>query len=239
MSYFCLNKEYKNVFLLAKDIYKNYDAFINIFRTDDNLLAFIKENDERKYESIIKLKRLAYPDDVFLFKATYILNPYLNFRIRNRSYRNYEQLGEALLYTSPSIDAILFQLIQFDLISYHMEVSSFSSKYSQIYNDVKEIEQIQDKQFAYFKMAYYLSKKDVIVYDNKMYNSLYTFCLHILKNTDDIELLGSNLTSAPFLRAYSELPPHKDSREYIALCDELNKNENKLKSFLEKKGRSL
>ena len=76
---FTLLKTYDSIFELAKDIYKYPGRFSNAFKTKE-LMDFIKEQDQKKYEEILKLRRKNYIPDVFLFKASYILNPHMELR---------------------------------------------------------------------------------------------------------------------------------------------------------------
>lgn len=236
MKYIYDNKEYENVFTLAKIIYKHYDDFALLFRTDDKLLGFIKEEDNKKYEKIMKLEKLAYPDDVFLFMVSYTLNPFMSFRLKNRVFEDYKSIGEAILSFSPNLDPILFKLIQFDMISYHMEISGYSKDHNDIYEAVKEIERIEDKQYAYFKMAYYLSKKNAIIYERKEYKDVYSFCYYIIKENSDIESLGNRLANAAFLKAYNDYNKNDQTiSTYIHICEELEHSEKRLNDFLNRR----
>ena len=97
MIYIFNDVPYNNIFSLAKIIYKNYNSFSKLFRQDENLLNFVKEQDKEKYEKLIKISKLYYPDDVFLFKVTYILNPFISLRIRDEEFSSYSDLGKKML----------------------------------------------------------------------------------------------------------------------------------------------
>ena len=235
-SYIFQDVEYENIFTLAKIIYKHYDEFAYLLKSDEQLLEFIKNSDAEKYEKINKLSKLAYPDEVFVFMSSYILNPYMTFRIKNKEFLSYENIGLDILKSCPNIDSSLFQLVQYNLISYQMEAASFDQKNFKMYEDIKEIERIEDKQYAYFKLAYCLSKKDVIVYDKKEYKDIYSFCYYIIKEYADIEALGNRLSTSAFLKAYSDYTKdNKSVISYIHICEELEKNEKKLNDFLERR----
>ena len=103
MIYIFNDVPYNNIFSLAKIIYKNYNSFSKLFIQDENLLNFVKEQDKEKYEKLIKISKLYYPDDVFLFKVTYILNPFISLRIRDEEFSSYSDLGKKMLLSSPDI----------------------------------------------------------------------------------------------------------------------------------------
>lgn len=237
MGYIFKQQEYTNIFTLAKIIYQNIDEFDNLLRSDDSLLEFIKNEDEEKYNKISKLLLLTYPVDVLIFQVSYILNPYMPFRIRNKEFSSYQELGKKMLFSSPNVDPLLFQIVQYNLISFHMEASSYNLNNNKIYEEVKEIERLSDKQYAYFKLAYYLSKEDIIIFDGKEYQDIYNFCYFIIKKSKDLNSLGNSLSNASFLNAYKDYSKNsKKISEYLHICLELEKNERKLNEFLQKKG---
>ena len=238
MIYIFNDVPYNNIFSLAKIIYKNYNSFSKLFRQDENLLNFVKEQDKEKYEKLIKISKLYYPDDVFLFKVTYILNPFISLRIRDEEFSSYSDLGKKMLLSSPDISSKYFPLIQYDLISYHMEMTGFNKKDEELFLKVKEIEKDEHKQYVYFYLAYLLSKKTTIIYHSEEYKDIYSLCYYILKEEDDISSLGNILSEASFLKAYKDFSRDgKSISAYLHLCSQLKNSEEKLTIFLKKRDR--
>ncbi len=229
--------EYQDIFHLALDIYKSSDYFARELRKDE-LLSFIKNEDESKYEKIVKLSLLSLPDDVFVFKASYILNPFMSLRIKGFCFDNYKQLGEALLAFSPNPNPILTELLRYSLISKHMESIYYQGTNKEEYEKILFFEKQAETNlpYAYFSLGYYLSKKTTIIYEGKEYQDIFDLTYFLCKREKDLNSLGAYLSKSPLLKAYSEYGKHsKKMEEYLHICSEVDKSEKKLDNFLTKK----
>lgn len=234
------NVTYDNLFSLAKDIHAKSDLFAKALRTPE-LLSFVSEQDEAKGERLKKLSLLSLPDDVFVFKAGEILNPFLPFSFRGVSYPDYAAFGKAMLSSSPNADAYLLEVLRYRLISEHMETSGYSKEYPKTYEKVLEIEgkEQDDILFAYFSLGYYLSGFKGIIYDHVEYKDIYNLCYYLIKKEKDLNALGTYLANSSLLLAYSDYAPDgREIKEYLHLSQEVDKSEEKLASFLaSKKGK--
>lgn len=135
---FTLLKTYDSIFELAKDIYKYPGRFSNAFKTKE-LMDFIKEQDQKKYEEILKLRRKNYIPDVFLFKASYILNPHMELRYHHFLFKDYEQIGKQIKKYSPKIDVYIQDLLRFGLLEEYMIAQGDNYKKPELYARVKKV----------------------------------------------------------------------------------------------------
>ena len=235
------NKEYSDIYTLAKEMYLDCSSFAVELRSN-NLLEFIQEQSQEKYDKIKALSLMALPDDVFVFKASYILNPYMTFRLNNYIFDDYQKMGEKMLSTSPNYDTVLIEMVRYNLLSEQIYISGYYKGHEEFYEDIKEIEQqaVDNHLLGYFLLAYYLSKKKTIIYKKKEYKDIYNFCYYIFRSNVDLNELGSYLSNSPLLIAYSK---YSDDRikvdEYLHICSELKKSEMKLEKFLSKRNETI
>ena len=237
MTYTHKDKTYQDIFSLAKDLYLDSDFYAKELR-DGEVLDFIKEQDEAKYERLQMLSLLSLSDDVFVFKAGEVLNPFMSFRLKGMCFETYQEIGEKMLLTSPNVDSVLVQIIRYDLLSDHMKTTFFSSSHKEMFETVSSIEKEggEDIPYAYFHMAYYLSKKKSIYFRGKEYPDLYNLTYFLCKKEKDLIALGSYLSHSPLLKAYSLYSKEKEGIiRYLHLCEEVEKAKNNLDEFLEKR----
>ena len=232
-------KDYQDIFHLASDMYLSSDYFAKELRRD-TLLSFIKKVDEEKYEKIVKLSLLSLPDDVFVFKASYILNPFMSLRIKGFCFKDFKELGETILAFSPNPNPVLSQLLRYSLLSKHMENTYFQETNKETYEKVLQLEKISETQlpYAYFSLGYYLSRKTTIIYEGKEYQDIFDLTYFLCKQEKDLDSIGAYLSKSPLLKAYSEYGKNsKKMEEYLHICEEVDKSERKLDEFLNKKKR--
>lgn len=232
MKYQFKNETYDNLFSLAKDLHSDSDWLKEIKK--DEFLSFVEKNDETKLKKIELLLTSSIPDDVLIFKVGEILNPFMSIRINKREFKDYKELGEAILSYSPVPDTTLQTLLKYELISEHMRTSNYMSLNKDEYQKVKEIEKIgyKDIVYAYYSMGYFLSKADYLIFDKVMYKDLYNFTYFILKKENDLNSLGKYLSSSPLIKAYGEYNSIKEIEQYFHLITEEEVSENKLNEFL-------
>lgn len=167
---FTLLKTYDSIFELAKDIYKYPGRFSNAFKTKE-LMDFIKEQDQKKYEEILKLRRKNYIPDVFLSKASYILNPHMELRYHHFIFKDYEQIGKQIKKYSPKIDVYIQDLLRFGLLEEYMIAQGDNYKKPELYARVKKVidDYKKDKNLAYFELAYALDQSKEFIYEGVKY----------------------------------------------------------------------
>jgi hypothetical protein len=235
MNYLYKGREYSDLYALGKDMYLFSDDMAKELR-QDSLLQFVDSKDQEKSNQLKKLSLLSLPDDIFVFKASYIFNPYMSLRIKGFCFNDYVSLGKTMLSFSPEADSTLLELVHYQLVSQQMLSSGFAKENPSIYQKVKEIEQIADNRISYFSMGYFLSKKKTIIFNGYEYQSIYDLTYFLCKKEKDLSTLGDYLSLSPLLEVYSEYAPNsQDVKKYLHLCSELDKNEKALKDFLARK----
>lgn len=230
------DKDYTNIFSLAKEMYLNYDYFAKELR-QEKLLCFIKENDEKKYERIQRLSLLSLPDDIFVFKASYILNPFMSLRIKGFIFKDYVELGKTMLSFAPNPNPMLVSLVRYALISEHMKTTYFAKDNKEDYEKILTMEKLSETDFlyAYYEIAYYLCKSTTIIYKGVEYKNIFNLTYFLCKS-EDLYTLGAAMARSPLLKVYSKYC--EDSVEldnYLHLCKSIDKSEKELDDFLEKK----
>lgn len=163
---------YDDLLSLGKDIYK-YPGWFNELFEDKSFLSTIQSEDKDKYDKIVALKKLGYISDVFLFKASYILNPYMKLRYHGFIFENYQELGTTMLQYGPIIDVYLKDLLVYHLLSEYMEIQGEDKIMKDIYDVVKNAEKkaLENSNYAYWYLAFSLANTKSLVYEKKVYDS--------------------------------------------------------------------
>jgi hypothetical protein len=227
-------KTYTDVFTLAEDFYENSDIFASELKKE-TLLKDIRQEDPQKETALEKLSLLSFPDDVFVFKAGLILNPYLSFRMKGFCFENYKDLGKTMLAFSPQTNPVLMEMVRYGLLSEQMEASGFSAKNPDMATRVLAIEKSaeQNSQEAYFALGYFLSGNETLIFRGVEYHDVYDFTYYLCKNEKDLASLGLSLEMSPLLKAYSDaVPVGNSTKTFLHLTSELRKSQNALDSFL-------
>jgi len=233
--YLYKGQEYSDLFSLAEIMYLDIPYFANALK-EKELIDFISSQNEEKSERISKLLLLSLNDDILVFKASYILSPFMSFRFRGLLFSSYEELGNRMFETSPDTEPVIMEAIRYSLISQHMLFSHFYLENPEFYNQTISFEKKGDVDlsYSYFLIAYYLSGKKSLVFHGKEYRNLFNFVYYLNNSDTDKEALGKHLSSSPLLRAYSFFSPDcKKISEYLHLNSELNKSELALDDFLQ------
>ena len=241
MTYTFKNKVYEDLFLLGKDIYLNQVDFVYDLRNNKDLLEFIKNNDENKYLRILKLLKLSLPDDIIAFRASMILNPYMEFRYKGKLFKTYKDLGLYMISFAPETDSWGLELIHYNLLSIHALFSHFTYCTKEDFENIKEFEKAAELNisYSYFLLAYFLSQKKTLIYYKNEYEDIFSF-LYFLKKENDTSNVSILLAHREYLKAFSKFS--KDSKiieEFLHYNSELHKSEEKLNSFLKKREESL
>ncbi len=231
-------KIYTSQAVLAKEMYLYPYYFASEIREGD-LLTLIENDDPNKAKRISNLLPLAYPDEVFIFLVSLIMNPHINFRFSGYNFDSYEDLGASMLKTGPSFSQTLMQLVTYQLVSKHMSQTGFAKENPQIYEKVVEIEKesYASRERTYFKLGYFLSGKTTIIFNRVEYKDLFTLCYKLIREEKDLDSLGLYLSTSPLLEAYKDYSPEGESIDrYLHLVKALNNDEKKLTDFLVRKG---
>lgn len=233
-------KLYEDIFQLAKEMYLDSDYFADELHREP-LLSFIQSRDEKKYEKIQKLSLLSIPDDIFVFKASYILNPFMSLRFKGFCFEDYQQLGETMLSFSPTPSPVLTLLVRYGLLSEHMKMTYYEHDHPEDYAKMLSLEKLSetDLPYSYFMIGYFLSKRTTIYYKGLEYKDIFNLTYFLCKQEEDLEALGESLSKSPLLRAYSQYSKDNAAIEnYLHLCRETDKSENLLRQYLKKRKRN-
>lgn len=236
MKYKVQDKSYPNLFELAKDFYKDTEAFASYYRSDE-FSELLKVTDDKKYEQVRNLLNLMLPEDIFTFKVSYVLNPYMSFRIKGFCFSDYKKLGETILAYGPEYDSTLMEVIRYQLLSEQMKACSYDEENPDIFNSVIEIEKDGEKDslLSYFCLGYLLSKADYIIYRQVKYKNIFNLVYYLIKSEKDLNSLGNNLSHSPLLKAYGLFHPKEKLDDYFHLIESLEKNKKNLDSFLNRR----
>lgn len=239
MIYRYKNIDYQDIFSLAKIMNENFEDFSMRLKSEE-LVSFIKEESKEKYEHINKILSQNYKSEISVFFCSYILNPYMALRYKNYYFKNYQELGKNMLLISPRINADLFDLVNYHLISFHMKSSLFANTDEELYKKVISIENMsnEDANYSYFKIAYLLSKKTSIIYEKEEYEDIYSLVYYLIKNKKyNLNNLGDELAASPLIRAYKDFGHEKrkietflhllsENERYNSLLEEYKKIKN-------------
>ena len=230
------NKRYNSEYELSRCLYLDTTFFAKEIK-NENFLSFIKSKSESKYNKIIRLSKLPYPDDVLVFKLSYILNPNMPFCFAKIKFKSFKELGNMMINSSPNFNPTLMQIVTYGLISSYMKLSDFKNYNKDVYSKIVEYEAetATDSAYAYFLIAYYLSEKQTIIFNNVEYPDLYSFIYYLNNQERNKNELGELLAHSAVIRAYAKLGKEKDKVEkFIHINSELEKSESLLNNVMNK-----
>lgn len=242
MIYTYKNEIYEDIFSLAKVMYLDDSFFLSEFKNNEDLLHFIEEKNVLKAEKIRKLLSLALPEDILIYKISYLLNPTMSFRFHGLLFEDYKDLGQHMLYSSPYPDPLFMKMMAYQVLSSQM----FSSLYA--YSHSKQFEKVVslEKQFAtapeesYFLLAYFLSGKTTLIYKGTEYEDLFNFVYYLSQSQEDKSALGKEISHSPYLKAYAKANKKEHLLdEYLHLNSELEKSEKNLDTFLKAREKKI
>ena len=242
MSYSYHGKTYRNLFELGKDIYLFQDSFSKDLKNDASFQEKIKSEDENKYLRLKKLFRMSFPDSILSFRASLILNPYIEFSYRGLRFHSDKELGEYLLRKAPEADPIGLEIIHYNLLSLYMLFTHVATTDHEKYETICGIEKLaeNDINYSYFVLALYLSRRKTFRYDGKEYKDIYSLLYYLKKEKKDEALLANELRHSPYLKAYGRFSKDKEGVEsFLHLNREYDRSEEKLSAFLKKREESI
>ena len=237
MTYEYKKTAYDSLFELAKVMFLDSEYFSRELRKD-RLLSFIAEKDADKAERIRKLSPLSYPDDVFVFLASYVLNPYMSFRIGRHVFSSYKEMGESMLSYSPNVNNVLLHIVSYQLLSRHMLSTLYAKDHPKMFQQVLRIEKEaeRNREKAYFSLAYFLSGKKSILYKGVEYEDIYNLTHYLMQQEKDLDALGSYLSTSPLIEAYKDYSDDRIELDvYLHVIENYDRDRRKLEEFLARK----
>lgn len=222
---------------LASDMYLNPTYYLSLL-SDNEILSIVKSESEIKYKQICELFYTPEDDDIIAFKASYILNPLMEFKYRGYKFNALKQLGYKIFEKTPNVNTVLINVINKNLISYYLENSTFTSEESFNIDEIKKIEQSgkDNLLYAYYSMAYYLTKSEYFYFDNMQYKDIHNFAYFYLKSNKNISALGEYLPNSEYLRAYFDYTSRGlELRDFFHFSESQQKQKRQLNDFILKK----
>jgi hypothetical protein len=207
-------KGYSSFEEMGKEVYLYPGRFYVFFQSKPFLRLLYQ--DKKRYSEYLSLLEEKDIPDVFLFRMSYILNPYMSLRYHHFLFRSYKELGEQMLFYGPTVDVYLKDLLVYHLLSAYMEKVGDTKRYMSIYASVKECEkEAADREnVAYWKLAFALAGTKEIVYRHTSYSS-------------PKEFFNDHLV----LSSLIELSEHLEESEYVLAWLEMNGFDFKLSTY--------
>jgi hypothetical protein len=160
---------YPSFLEMGKEVYLYPGRFYTYFSSAPFLKAIF--SDKERYPLYQALKKENPIPDVFLFKMSYILNPYMSLRYHRFIFSSYKELGQTMLSYGPIVDVYLKDLIVYGLLTSYMERMRDDFNYPKIYQAAKKAEKeaLQDENKAYWDLAFFLGETKTMTYEGKEY----------------------------------------------------------------------
>ncbi len=161
---------YTDFLTMGKDVYLYPGRFMKLFASKDFLKALFE--DKARYSQYLDLKKENPIPDVFLFKMSYILNPYMSLRYHKFIFSSYQELGKTIISYGPVVDVYLKDLLIYHLLSAFMVRMKDDFFQEKIYKDVLHCEEeaLDDPNLAYWDLGFCLSGTNKLVYEGKTYD---------------------------------------------------------------------
>lgn len=224
-------KGYSSFEEMGKEVYLYPGRFYAFFQSKPFLRLLYQ--DKKRYSEYLALIGEKNIEDVFLFKMSYILNPYMSLRYHRFLFRSYRELGEQMLSYGPVVDVYLKDLLVYRLLSSYMEKVGDIKRYGAVYQSVLQCEKeaLDNENLAYWKLAFALSGTKDIVYRGTPYSSPKEFFQDHLALSSLLEL-SENLEQSAYVLAWLEVNGY-DYRvsTYLGLVQNKEKQEEAAKAL--------
>ncbi len=165
------NKYYDDFLSMGKDVYLYPGRFYKFFASKIFLRALYE--DKERYHKYAELMKENPSPDVFLFKMSYILNPYMSLRYHKFIFASYKEVGQAILSYGPTIDVYLKDLLICGLLKDYMVSQGDDKKQEGAFQTVclcqKEAD--EDVETAYWKLGFLLSGTKELIYEGVKFTS--------------------------------------------------------------------
>lgn len=158
-----------NLVELGQNMYLYPNLAFSLILRDDFQEA-LRQEEPLIYQRFEELKDIE-DDDIFVFKVSYLFCPYMTLRYHKYRFDKLEDLGNKMINFGPTIDVYLEDLLKNHLISYVFELQGLNTISKESYRYIKEAERLYltNRTRAYFKLAFNLSKLNVLVYNGRAY----------------------------------------------------------------------
>lgn len=224
---------------MGKSVYLYPGRFYELFNKPI-FSKVLKKEDPKRYQEFLNVKRQNYIPDIFVYKVSYILNPYMMLRYHHFKFTSYKQIGETMLSYGPIVDVYLKDLIIYHLLSEYMERMRDDKAHEKLYKFVKEAEKVSvtNPNFAYWTLAFKLAETKTLSYNNHKFekpedffretavlSDLFSFSSSFLKNQYVLawlSILGYSQKVARF-KNLSNLSDSKERKVSEKLSKELAK----------------
>lgn len=165
------NKFYEDFLSMGKEVYLYPGRFYKLFSSKVFLRAL--EEDEVRYKAYLLLMKENPIPDVFLFKMSYILNPYMSLRYHKFIFASYKEVGETILSYGPVIDVYLKDLLIYGLLRDFMIHNGDDKNKEREFSFVEECrkEAEEDVDMAYWHLGFLLAGSKTLIYEGEKYDS--------------------------------------------------------------------
>ncbi|MBO8414411.1 MAG: hypothetical protein IAC78_02915 [Firmicutes bacterium] len=227
--------KYDSLLSLAKDAYK-YPARFNRFFNSSAFEKALYETDKKKYLDFIKLKNNGDIPDIFVFKVSYLLNPYMSLRYRGFKFDNYKSIGEQMLSFAPVVDVYLKDLLIYHLLSNYMVVNKEDKRYPKCYEAVikSEKDALINENMAYWSLAFDLAETKTLTYNGMKFKEPKEFFKYILSFSSLIPFTSSFLDDCCLLSWLVKLGYQNKIDKFIALSQSSDQLDNETNEILAK-----
>ncbi len=170
------DKTFTSLVDMGKEMYLYPEAFEKVL-TSRKFLKILKNEDEEKFNELLKINHMYRDVNAFLFYAQYLFCPHMELKFHRHKFDSLKELGEFIIYNGPEIDIYTKDLLKLNLLSKYMRDQGLDKKTPKIYDRVIELERmsIQNENRAYFLLGFSLSECDKIIYDKKEFDSVKEF----------------------------------------------------------------
>jgi hypothetical protein len=186
------------------------------------------------YDEYINLKNSCQISDIFLFKMSYLLNPYMSLRYHHFIFSSYEELGRQIVSFGPVVDVYLKDLLIYHLLSEYMEKMRDDKRYPSEYRIVKQAEQeaLKDENTAYWTMGFKLGKTKTLIYRNHKFDSPEIFFGSTMAISDLFPFSSSFLQDKCVLSWLSILGYTERIKRFLSIADVEDEKEDEVQAVL-------
>jgi len=215
---------------LAKESYKYPNRFYKYFSSNQFTLL-LRKLDIDKYQKLLEIKKQELIPDIFTFKVSYLLNPYMKLAYHHFIFSNYIELAKQMQVYAPTVDIYLKDLFTYHLLSDYMKNNREDIRYKKIYKYVlqaeKESEENSNK--AYWNFMFNVLGDNNFYYKGKTFTSEKEFFQYIFAIPDLLEF-SSNFLDDSYLLTYLERKGYKYKiSKFLSLIRLVDKLDEKAK----------
>ncbi|MFA6796673.1 MAG: hypothetical protein WCR63_03795 [Bacilli bacterium] len=229
------NIYFTDLLTMGKNVYLYPGRFYALFNKPI-FAKILRKEDPKKYQEFINIKRQNYMPDIFVFKVSYLLNPYMRLRYHRFKFDTYKELGETMLSYGPIVDVYLKDLIVYHLLSEYMERMRDDKACAKLYKYVKEAEKssLTNPNFAYWTLAFQLASSKTLIYKNHKFTKPEDFFRETSVLTDLFSFSSSFLKNQCVIAWLSFLGYTEKVNRFKSLSNLSDSKENEVSKMLAK-----